>query len=129
MAKCARCPNLTDSIESHHVVPLQYGGKQRGQQILICGNCHTDVHRFIEDDKLRPPPHLKDLVTVGREAKRRFGLGMLEARDRRPSLVVALTSNDEKILEQCSMLFNTKTKSATVLAALKFSAQYARRAR
>jgi len=126
--RCRRCP-ATTTIESHHVVPIAYGGKRDGQQILICSNCHTSVHKHIENPELRPPPNLIDLIRVGREAKRRFLAGELEARDRRPTLVVPMTPADEEALALCKRLFNTNSRAETMLVALRFAAQNARKVR
>lgn len=125
--KCAACPVVTNAIEEHHVVPLSYGGKQSGRTVAICGNCHTVVHRCIENVSIPVPRSLARVVAVGRRAKEMFEQGKLEARDRRPTLLVAMDSEHEAYLAQCQTMFNTKSRSATVLAALRFASAYGRR--
>lgn len=125
--QCASCPVITNAIEDHHVVPLSYGGKLTGQTVPICGNCHTTVHRCIEDPALEPPRILRRVVAVGRRAKELFEQGMLEARDRRPTLLVAMDDEHEAHLATCKILFNTKSRGATVLAALRYSSTHGKR--
>lgn len=121
------CGVVTRSIEQHHVVPLCYGGKQNGRKVIICGNCHTEVHRCIENLAATPPPYLARIVAVGRRAKQLYENNMLEARDRRPSTVVDLDDVSMRYLAMCAHMFNTKSKSATIRAALKFAATHARK--
>jgi hypothetical protein len=128
MLKCEACPNVTVAIEGHHVVPLSYGGKDNGLKVPICGNCHTTIHNCIENPELIPPRHLQKYVDVGRLAKARFQAGELEARDRRATTIV--DTNDPQVLadlEHVRRLFNTKSRSATLLAALRFAATHAGR--
>lgn len=125
--KCSTCPTVTPAIEEHHVVPLCYGGKINGRTVTICGNCHTTVHRCIENPKLMPPPNLWRIVMVGRRAKELFNAGMLDARDRRPTLLVAMDDEHERYLSIAQTMFNTKSRSATMLAALRFAVLKGRR--
>lgn len=127
--KCATCPNITSSIEDHHVVPLCYGGKKNGLTVSICGNCHTTVHQCIENPTFQPPPSLQRIVVVGRRAKELYEKGLLEARDKRPSLLIPLSKEDEQLLIHLSKRFNVKSRSQTMLAALRFAATYAGRVR
>jgi hypothetical protein len=127
MPKCTTCPAVTKN-EGHHVVPLNYGGRDDGLKIPICGNCHTEIHLHIENDKLVPPPNLAMYVEVGRRAKARFAMGELEARDRRASTLVNTNSPEiQAQLKYVAMMFNTKSREQTLLAALRFAATHAGR--
>src|ERR1700740_900273 len=107
--KCTTCPTVTESIHSHHVIPVAYGGKKNGLRVNLCGNCHNLVHKYIENLDDIPPPELTRLVEVGRLAKAQFMAGNLEARDRRPTLLIPLTVDDTKLLRFLSIKFNTKS--------------------
>jgi hypothetical protein len=43
---CGICPNITDSVNNHHVIPQAAGGTD-GPTIDICANCHDAVHAEI----------------------------------------------------------------------------------
>jgi hypothetical protein len=129
MKRCTRCPNVTDAIDSHHIVPVAYGGKKDGDQVDICGNCHKTVHLCIENPEMPTPPNLRDLIIVGRLAKQWHAEGRLVAKDRRPSLTVALSDRDELLLAEVQRIFNTRGRAATLLAALRFAATHGRRVR
>lgn len=32
-------------VESHHIHPLEYGGKEDGAQVNICADCHNVLHK------------------------------------------------------------------------------------
>lgn len=45
--KCWIC-NEAEATESHHLYPIHLGGPTDGQQINICGNCHSFAHQSAE---------------------------------------------------------------------------------
>lgn len=129
MPQCTTCPNNNNSVQGHHVFPLSYGGKKSGETANICSNCHILVHQCIENPELVPPPSMRQIVTKGRLAKRLHSEGKLEARDRRPTLLVATTKQDEEVLSYLKVVLNAKSRSETVIKALHFTARNIKRVR
>lgn len=127
MRKCLLCPAITSSIEEHHLSPLSYGGKRKGETVLICANCHTEIHKCIEDPTRFIPPWLFAAVMKGRKAKDDFLAGKTVALDRRPSVAILLSNEDERVLAYLSKLFNTKSKSETLLKSMRYAALHASR--
>ncbi len=125
LGRCEYCQILTHSLESHHLKPLCYGGKKSGAQVIICANCHTEIHKCIENPGRNIPEHLMYAVSVGRRIKLRYEKGQTVALDRRPSVAILLNEQDEKILEHVARLLNTKSKAETLLKALRYTALHA----
>ena len=46
--KCFVCNNLRP-VDSHHVVPLEYGGQKHGKQVFLCESCHGTLHKEAEN--------------------------------------------------------------------------------
>lgn len=83
--ECVVCGHRAIAMESHHVYPVCYGGPQDGLQVILCGNCHSNVHRTAENLCAKKPkkeqyfsPDLlskqitKELVATVIRAKRSF---------------------------------------------------------
>lgn len=127
MRQCTTCPNFNNSVQGHHVVPLSYGGRRNGQLVDLCSNCHIEVHQGIENPDAPVRAELRRIVQVGRLAKERFLAGQLAAHDRRPTLLIPMTPDDERVLAALGQIFNTKGRAKTMLAAMRFAAANVRR--
>lgn len=46
--QCVVCDTVAEAMESHHVVPIQYGGPVTGIQVIVCGVCHSSLHYTAE---------------------------------------------------------------------------------
>jgi hypothetical protein len=110
------------TLDSHHVVPLCYGGKKDGLQVRICGTCHKEIHHY-EVDQREPPLHLKRFVAVVREAKRAFESGLTVAKDSRRQLTAKLSEADEQLLDALAAKFNTRGRPATISVLIRYAAR------
>lgn len=83
--RCIVCETVAEAVESHHVVPIQYGGPVDGVQVIVCGVCHSSLHYTAEalcakNPKKRNyfPNHIlqkqitKELIAAIVTAKKRF---------------------------------------------------------
>lgn len=34
------------AVDSHHIFPLEYGGKDKGPKVKLCATCHDEIHRL-----------------------------------------------------------------------------------
>lgn len=131
MAKqCTACPNFNNSVQAHHVIPLSYGGRKSGPNVRmadLCSNCHIEVHQCIENADAFVRPAIQNIVWWGRLAKVKAARGELLALDRRPTLLIPLDPNDEKVLAALGQAFNIKGRANIMLAAMRFAAANVRR--
>jgi len=66
---CGICEEAKYSLlEEHHIIPQAYGGRD-GALIMLCGNCHTDVHTIHADPSLCTDPMLLTLRGIIARAK------------------------------------------------------------
>lgn len=113
--KCPACGNAARILESHHIVPVCYGGRADGLQVSICNTCHRNIHSYEKTDET-PPAHLAKYVAVVREARRASLSGMTEALDSRRHVPVTLTPEQERIVDSLSRRFNVRGRAATIKA-------------
>ncbi|QIG74884.1 hypothetical protein EVC12_249 [Rhizobium phage RHph_I42] len=103
-------------VESHHVHPLEYGGKQEGRQELICADCHNILHRegehyhkhgsFQELDHIipfNPDPtshgyRIRELAGAVIAAKNLFNSGEVNAGEQRLMTQVSWDSQEELLI-------------------------------
>lgn len=52
MTNCNLCDNISATLDSHHIVPREYGGHD-GPQLKLCPSCHATLHRCINNSKMK----------------------------------------------------------------------------
>lgn len=103
---CVLCPEGKEHIgrDSHHLRPLEYGGPKDGEQILICPNCHTTLHR-LEKKISKGELALEDItdhrwikvLSILMTQKRKFESEEVKAHDARRGLSVHLSEEEQKM--------------------------------
>lgn len=94
-------------LESHHVIPICYGGRVDGIQINICESCHHNIHmtaesimaktkkntNYFENEYLlrKASPYIKAIM----DAKRDFKEGLVDSDNRRRRMIVIQMSDNE----------------------------------
>jgi predicted HNH restriction endonuclease len=70
MPVCKYCGNTVFNLESHHIVPVSYGGKN-SPVVDLCADCHTNIHNGISGATVKNP-NLTYFISVGRKAKAKY---------------------------------------------------------
>jgi hypothetical protein len=101
--KCWVCLNLRP-VDSHHVVPLEYGGKKQGTQVMLCESCHGTLHKEAEHyHKTGKFQHLFDIYTnaVALDKIQRLITALLRAKNLYLS-GAGVDNNDQRRMTQIS---------------------------
>lgn len=68
MDRCLVCLRK-ESLEEHHVHPIQYGGDRDGPTVTICAVCHRFVHNQAENITGKQPKKLMGDLALLKRAK------------------------------------------------------------
>jgi hypothetical protein len=65
---CQNCLTVEDLV-IHHIVPISVGGTNYFTNLcVLCGECHSKIHRNTEDNKIS----IKELSAIGSEHKKQI---------------------------------------------------------
>lgn len=111
--KCWSCHNKRP-VESHHVHPLEYGGKKDGLQVPLCADCHNILHKegeyfykngkFYELDSTIPyqpngfGERIRQLIAALVKAKAAYVAGNVDAGEQRRITQISWDSDQELLM-------------------------------
>lgn len=109
---CWSCHNRRP-VESHHMHPLEYGGKDDGPQVPLCADCHNILHKegeyyykngkFHELDSTIPfesggfGERIRQLIAYLVKAKAAYTAGHIDAGEQRRMTQISW-DNDQELL-------------------------------
>jgi hypothetical protein len=92
--KCPICRHeySEETLQDHHLIPLQYNGPEDGQQAKLCSNCHLKCHYTAEN-------------LTAKAAKRRCFFNSVELERARPYIQMIINA---KILARNTVNSNAR---------------------
>lgn len=98
-AQCQACgygegiPDLTNIFSVHHMVPVQYGGSDSTDNlILLCQNCHKMAHDYevgriaLTEQTYNQHDFIKKVVAIGNIMRKTRQKGILKLREEDPAM-------------------------------------------
>lgn len=89
-------PERADNLKAHHMVAVQYGGSDSlGNLIMLCNNCHEEVHKYESGRQT----YTKESFETNDEIKRIVVLGNI-LRRARTMAISYIRNHDENVARQ-----------------------------